>query len=135
VAHTVLIVDDETLLLKTLSNALRDAGYTVFPAGTARDGQIVLEDDSRKVDLLVLDVKLPDRSGLDLLKDQRERGYSGHVIVMTAFDNPESERQCRQLSVDHFLRKPFDLMEMVDLIRGLLGGSGSDPGRRALSAN
>jgi DNA-binding response OmpR family regulator len=135
VAHTVLIVDDETLLLKTLSNALRDAGYDVFPAGTAKDGQSVLEDDARKVDLLVLDVKLPDRSGLDLLKDQRDRGYAGHVIVMTAFDNPESERLCRQLSVDHFLRKPFDLNEMVDLIRGLLGGSGSDPGRSALRAN
>ena len=124
-AWKVLIVDDETLLLRTLSNALRDAGYEVLPAGTAGDGEALLEGRTGDVDLMVLDVKLPDRSGLDLLQTQRERGYSGRVIVMTAFDNPESERRCRQLSVDHYLRKPFDLEAMLGLIRGLLGGSGS----------
>lgn len=124
--NKVLIVDDETLLLRTLSNALRDAGYQVLPAGTAGDGEALLDGQSGDVDLMVLDVKLPDRSGLDLLQSQRDRGYSGRVIVMTAFDSPDSERRCRQLSVDHYLRKPFDLEVMLGLIRGLLGGSGSD---------
>ncbi len=126
-AQKVLIVDDETLLLRTLSNALRDAGYQVLPAGNATDGEALIEGQGGAVDLMVLDVKLPDRSGLDLLQSQRERGYAGRVIVMTAFDNPESERRCRQLAVDHYLRKPFDLEAMLDLIRGLLGGSGSGP--------
>jgi DNA-binding response OmpR family regulator len=123
------------LLLKTLSNALRDAGFQVLPAGTARDGEDLLEGRGEQVDLMVLDVKLPDKSGLDLLESQRQRGYLGHVIVMTAFDNPESERRCRQLSVDHYLRKPFDLEAMLDLIRGLLGGSGSGTGFIGLGAN
>lgn len=119
--QTVLIVDDETLLLRTLSNALRDAGFQVLSAGSAGDGASLIERRGGNVDLMVLDVKLPDRSGLDLLEDQRGRGYAGPVIVMTAFDNPESERRCRQLSVDHYLRKPFDLETMLGLIRGLLG--------------
>jgi len=84
---------------------------------------------------MVLDVKLPDRSGLDLLEGQRKGGYDGRVIVMTAFDNPESERRCRQLSVDHYLRKPFDLETMLGLIRGLLGGSGSILGEGGRSTN
>lgn len=126
VAYRILIVDDETLLLRTLSNALRDAGYEVLSAGTAGDGETLLQGLDADVDLMVLDVKLPDRSGLDLLQVQRERGYPGRVIVMTAFDQPESERRCRQLSVDHYLRKPFDLEVMLGLIRSLLGGSGSD---------
>ena len=134
-AQTILIVDDETLLLRTLSNALRDAGYQVLPAGTAGDGEALLESREGKVDLMVLDVKLPDRSGLDLLEGQRGRGYAGRAIVMTAFDNPESERRCRQLSVDHYLRKPFDLEAMLGLIRGLLGGSGSGSGMRGLGKN
>ncbi len=128
VPQTVLIVDDETLLLRTLSNALRDAGYQVLSAGSAGDGDALMTRGGDDVDLMVLDVKLPDRSGLDLLQAQRDRGYSGQVIVMTAFDNPESERRCRQLSVDHYLRKPFDLETMLGLIRGLLGGSGSGSG-------
>jgi DNA-binding response OmpR family regulator len=135
VTHTVLIVDDETLLLKTLSNALRDAGLQVLPAGTARDGEALLEGRGEPVDLMVLDVKLPDKSGLDLLESQRQRGYAGPVIVMTAFDNPESERRCRQLAVDHYLRKPFDLEAMLGLIRGLLGGSGSGSGVAGLGTN
>ncbi len=134
-AHTVLIVDDETLLLRTLSNALRDAGYEVLPAATAGEGEQLLHGPGSSVDLMVLDVKLPDRSGLDLLESERGRGYSGHVIVMTAFDNPESERRCRQLRVDHYLRKPFDLEAMLGLIRGLLGGSGSVSGSSGLVVN
>lgn len=134
-AQTVLIVDDETLLLRTLSNALRDAGYRVHPAGTAGDAEALLKRGEEQVDLMVLDVKLPDRSGLDLLESQRKDGYAGRVIVMTAFDNPESERRCRQLSVDHYLRKPFDLETMLSLIRGLLGGSGSVLGEGDLSTN
>ncbi len=134
-AQKVLIVDDETLLLRTLSSALRDAGYEVLPAGTAGDGEALLKGQGGDVDLMVLDVKLPDRSGLDLLQGQRDQGYTGRVIVMTAFDNPESERRCRQLSVDHYLRKPFDLDAMLGLIRGLLGGSGSSAAAGARGIN
>jgi DNA-binding response OmpR family regulator len=124
VATTVFIVDDESLLLRTLSSALRDAGYQVLSAQSVEKGEALLREHDRSVDLMVLDVKLPGRSGLDLLEAQRTRGYAGPVIVMTAFDNPESERRCRQLSVDHYLRKPFDLEAMLDLIRNLSGGRG-----------
>ena len=119
VAATVFIVDDESLLLRTLSNALRDVGYEVLSARSVGEGEALLKDQNPDVNCMVLDVKLPDRSGLDLLEVQRERGYDGPVIVMTAFDSPDSERRCRQLSVDHYLRKPFDLEAMVDLVQGL----------------
>lgn len=124
VAATVLIVDDETLLLRTLSNALRDVGYEVLSAGNAEGGEALLESRLGDVDLMVLDVKLPGRSGLDLLEGQRKRGYQGPAIVMTAFDNPESETRCRRLAVDRYLRKPFDLETMLGLIRVLVGENG-----------
>ncbi len=121
---TVFIVDDETLLLRTLSNALRDEGFEVFSAQSAEGGTTVLSELKQNVDVMVLDVKLPDRSGLDLLEEQRNNGYVGPVIVMTAFDSPDSERRCRQLSVDSYLRKPFDLDAMLGTIRGLVEGDG-----------
>ncbi|MBK8230127.1 MAG: response regulator [Candidatus Eisenbacteria bacterium] len=123
-AATVLIVDDETLLLRTLSNALRDDGYEVLSAGSAEGGEALLESRMGTVDLMVLDVKLPGRSGLDLLEGQRKRGYVGPAVVMTAFDSPDSEGRCRQLAVDRYLRKPFDLEAMLGLIQNLLSGRG-----------
>lgn len=124
VTPTVFIMDDETLLLRTLSNALRDQDFRVLSAQRVADGKSVLAADGDDVELMVLDVKLPDGSGLDLLEVQRKSGYSGPVIVMTAFDNPESERRCRQLSVDHYIRKPFDLGEILGLVQELTRGNG-----------
>lgn len=121
---TVFIMDDETLLLRTLSNALRDQDFRVLSAQRVADGQAVLAADGGDVEVMVLDVKLPDGSGLDLLEAERKSGYSGPVIVMTAFDNPESERRCRQLAVDHYIRKPFDLGEILGLVQELTRGNG-----------
>lgn len=118
----VLILDDEVLLLRTLSNALREHGFDVLAAPSAEAAALELEGTER-MDLLVLDVKLPGKSGLDFLREQRAMGYDGPVVVMTAFDNPDSERVCRTLNVDHYLRKPFDLERLLDLVRTLAGGA------------
>lgn len=119
----ILIVDDEVLLLRTLSNALREGGFDVLVASSAEEAERKLEN-AEPVDVLVLDVKLPGKSGLDLLGERRAAGFKGKVVVMTAFDNPDSERICRALSVDHYLRKPFDLEKLLDLVRSLSGNSG-----------
>lgn len=118
----ILLVDDEPLLLRTLSNALREQGFQVFAHSNAEDAEHQMGKGER-VELVVLDVKLPGKSGLDLLRGLREAGFQGRAIVMTAFDNPDSERACRALSVDRYLRKPFDLVQMLDLVRDLVGGA------------
>jgi two-component system response regulator (stage 0 sporulation protein F) len=132
VSPKVLILDDEVLLLRTLSNALREHGFDVLAAPSAEAAERDLEKADR-MDLFVLDVKLPGKSGLDFLREQRAKGYDGAVVVMTAFDNPDSERVCRSLNVDHYLRKPFDLEKLLDLVRTLAGGAG-DRTRRILGS-
>ncbi len=123
VTPRILLVDDEVLLLRTLSNALREDGFDVLAASSAEDAERQMAK-VEAVDVLVLDVKLPGKSGLDLLRERRDAGFQGRAVVMTAFDNPDSERVCRALSVDHYLRKPFDLGRMLDLVRELAGGAG-----------
>ena len=125
----VLLVDDEVLLLRTLSNALREDGFDVLAASSAEDAERQMAREGT-VDVLVLDVKLPGKSGLDLLRERLDAGFAGKTVVMTAFDNPDSERVCRSLSVDHYLRKPFDLEKLLDLVRSLASGTGD----RAASA-
>jgi DNA-binding response OmpR family regulator len=114
----VLLVDDEVLLLRTLSNALREDGFDVLAASSAEDAERQIAS-AGAVDVLVLDVKLPGKSGLDLLRERRNAGFLGRAVVMTAFDSPDSERVCRALSVDHYLRKPFDLEKLLNLVRTL----------------
>jgi DNA-binding response OmpR family regulator len=123
VSSRVLLVDDEVLLLRTLSNALREDGFDVLAASSAEDALRQLAK-AEAVDVVVLDVKLPGKSGLDLLRECRGAGFQGRAVVMTAFDSPDSERVCRALAVDHYLRKPFDLKRMLDLVRDLANGAG-----------
>lgn len=118
VTPRILLVDDEALLLRTLSSALREIGFDVLAASSTEDAKRQLEQ-SGPVDILLLDLNLPGRSGLDLLRDRHESGFDGRSVVMTAFDHPDSERDCRALSVDHYLRKPFDLEKLLDLVRSL----------------
>jgi DNA-binding response OmpR family regulator len=118
VTPRVLLVDDEVLLLRTLSNALREDGFDVLAASSAEDAERQMAA-AGTVDVLVLDVKLPGKSGLDLLRERRDAGFQGRAVVMTAFDSPDSERVCRSLSVDHYLRKPFDLEKLLNLVRTL----------------
>jgi DNA-binding response OmpR family regulator len=134
VCPRVLIVDDEVLLLRTLSSALVEGGFDVLAASSAEEAELEL-DRSEPVDLLVLDVKLPGKSGLELLRERREQGFAGRAVVMTAFDNPDSERLCRTLTVDHYLRKPFDLEKLLDLVRELTAdcGTGAAPERDSTS--
>jgi len=119
----VLLVDDEVLLLRTLSAALREEGFDVLAASSAEEAELRVTD-IESMEVLVLDVKLPGKSGLDLLRGFREAGFAGRAVVMTAFDSPDSERVCRALSVDHYLRKPFDLSVMLALVRQLASGAG-----------
>jgi len=123
VSPRILLVDDEVLLLRTLSNALREDGFDVLSASSAEDAAKQL-GGGVAVDVVVLDVKLPGKSGLELLREFRSAGFHGRAVVMTAFDSPESERVCRSLSVDRYLRKPFDLARMLDLVRELASGAG-----------
>ncbi len=117
-SRRILLVDDEVLLLRTLSNALREDGFEVMAASSAEEADRQIKK-AGGADLVVLDVKLPGKSGLDMLRELRDAGFTGRAVVMTAFDNPDSERVCRALSVDHYLRKPFDLQKLLDLVRGL----------------
>ena len=95
----------------------------MLAASSAEEAETKLSS-AEPVDLLVLDVKLPGKSGLELLREQREKGFKGKAVVMTAFDNPDSERLCRTLSVDHYIRKPFDLEKLLDLVRSVTADAG-----------
>jgi DNA-binding response OmpR family regulator len=120
----VLIVEDERLLARTLSSALRDIGYETVVAHTAESGgRQWLRSDG--FDLVILDNRLPKQSGLELLRDARDRGRGSKVIFMTAFDQRGVQTEAEELRVDRYVRKPFDLDSMLETVRDLIGAAGN----------
>ena len=118
-ARAVLIVDDEKLLVRTLSNALRERGYEPAVAHTGEQAEKLLKSGKR-FDLVLLDNRLPKMSGLDVLKTMRAERIGGKVIMMTAYDSKEVKAEARKLEVDRYVKKPFDLTKMLGEIDGLM---------------
>jgi len=119
-AKSILIVDDERLLARTLSNALKEAGYKAATAATAEQAEKHIFSD-QVFDLVILDNRLPKSSGLAILARMREEHVAGRVILMTAYGSPEVRAEARRLQVDKYVRKPFDLTRMLNEIRDLIG--------------
>ena len=123
-SELILIVEDERLLLKTLGDALKEKGYSIETAASGEEAELLLFPDG-DFDLVVLDNRLPGRSGVDVLRRNRSEGRPVRVIVMTAYGSNDLERELKSLKVDGFVNKPFDLSVILDAIADAVGSGGS----------
>jgi DNA-binding NtrC family response regulator len=125
---SVLIVDDEKLLVRTLSNALKEVGYRIVVAGSAEQADKHVFGDP-PFDLILLDNRLPNESGMEVVKRVRDRAVKSKVILMTAYETPEVKAEARRLKVERYLKKPFDLTALLEEIHDLIGnGNGKTAG-------
>ena len=108
----VLIVDDEVLLVRTLSQAFRDAGFVVASAGSAEEAEKLLETEDR-FDLLLLDNRLPGKSGIDLLEGLGKTPATS-IVLMTAYGTDVTYKRSLELGAALYLKKPFDLQALLD---------------------
>ena len=125
---SVLIVDDEKLLVRTLSNALKEAGYRIAVAGSAEQADKHVFGDP-PFDLILLDNRLPKESGMDVVRRVRDRAVRSKVILMTAYETPDVKAEAKRLKVERYLKKPFDLTVLLEEIHELIGnGEGTSAG-------
>jgi two-component system OmpR family response regulator len=118
----VLVVDDEPVLAEMVSMALRYEGWNIATAG---DGAAALESArSQRPDVVVLDVMLPDMSGLDVLRKLREESPQLPVLLLTAKDAVEDRIAGLTAGGDDYVTKPFSLEEVVLRLRALLRRTG-----------
>lgn len=101
----ILIVDDEELMSRFLTEALARQGYEVESAPTGKKGLALLKEHS--FDLLLTDVRMPDMSGTELLRRAKELNPALQVIVMTAYGSIENAVEAMQLGAFHYILKPF----------------------------
>lgn len=108
-AH-ILIVDDEPILARNISEAMKFAGHETAVCGSGEDGL----DLAAKVgpDIVILDLRLPGMDGLDVLRELRVRGVDASVVIMTAHGNIETAVRAMKSGAVDFITKPLDLGEL-----------------------
>ena len=104
---TVLVVDDEQIICDLFKTVLVHAGYEVFTASTGRDGLVQFQ--RRRPRLTLLDLRMPEMNGIEVLKDIRKLDPQADVMILTAWGSDALERQARQLGVTDFLSKRMTL--------------------------
>src|SRR3954470_15951638 len=120
VEHTVriLIIEDETKVANALRAGLEAEHYEVTIAATGEEGFFLASQES--FDLLLLDLMLPRRDGIDVLATLRKRGIQTPVFVLTAKDAVEDRVIGLDQGADDYLTKPFAFSELLARIRALL---------------
>lgn len=114
----VLIIDDEVGIVQELREFLKEEGYDVATADTAKEGIRLVEE--MKPDLALIDVKLPDASGLEILKVCKEKSPKTRTLMITGYVDQQVIDEAEAAGRDTFLQKPFDLVLLMKEIERLL---------------
>jgi len=117
-AETVLIVDDEKLVRWSLRQKCEEWGYRVLEAETGAEGLKVAHHESP--DLVLLDVRLPDVDGLEVLEKLKQAGETRAVIMMTADPQMDDVKVAIKLGAYDFIGKPFDFDELAVTLQNAL---------------
>ena len=113
----ILAIEDEPAILRMLERGLVAAGHQVIAASTGEDGITMAQDES--VDVVLLDISLPDLSGHEVLSRIRARRSGLPVLMLTARDDVDNKVRALDAGADDYLTKPFAFEELVARIRAL----------------
>jgi two-component system KDP operon response regulator KdpE len=113
----VLVIDDERAIRKLLRTGLSTQGYDILEAP---DGKTALDMLADKPDMVILDLGLPDISGLDLLKTIRARNESVPIVVLSSRSDEAGKVEALDLGADDYVTKPFGMDELLARLRTAL---------------
>jgi two-component system, OmpR family, response regulator CpxR len=111
----VLLVDDESQFIEALAERLQLRG---FEARVANDGPAALDLlEKDRLKLVVLDLRMPEMDGLEVLRHIKEKWPTTQVIIATGHGDEEDRRKCLELGAFAFLSKPVNIKELSDLLK------------------
>lgn len=116
--ETILVIEDKESMAEMLKETLEAEGYNVISAGDGMEGIRRLKEE--RIDLVLTDLKLPKKSGIDILKAAKEENQLVPVIVMTAFGSVEIAVEAMKAGAFDFITKPFDTDHLLMLMKRAL---------------
>jgi two-component system, OmpR family, alkaline phosphatase synthesis response regulator PhoP len=118
----ILVVEDDPVNQMILTDFLAANGYQTVAAGSGPEG--IERFDREAPDLCLVDVQLPRKNGFELVREMKSRGRQTPVLLMSAvYNDQDQSTRTIQLGAlaDGYLTKPFDLVELLETVRQLLG--------------
>jgi two-component system KDP operon response regulator KdpE len=122
-ASTLVVIEDDPQIRRFLRTGLSAEPFRIFEAETGKAG--LVETATRKPDLVILDLGLPDRDGVDVVAELRE-WYTRPIIILSARSNEQEKIKALDAGADDYLTKPFGIGELLARIRAALRRSASD---------
>jgi CheY-like chemotaxis protein len=110
----ILVVDDNEVLKMTLSRLLNVEGYTVLTASGGDEAIKIVQNEY--VDLVLLDINMPNVNGYDVLKFIKQNYPSIKVVMVTAYADLKNAVESKKLGADEFITKPFNVRELFSTI-------------------
>lgn len=114
----ILVVEDEKKVSALIQQGLQEVGYTVNTAESPGIARELIR--TKKFDLIILDVMLPELSGMEFAKELRSGGFSDYILMLTALSTTKDKIQGLDSGADDYLAKPFEFGELLARVRALL---------------
>ena len=119
VGKSVLIVEDDEANMQLLKELLKDTGLTLFSVKNGNDSWGILEEDA--INLILMDVRLPDVNGIKLTRQIKERYPRIPVIAQTAYASQDDIRECMEAGCSDYISKPISGEKLLSLIQKYIG--------------
>lgn len=121
VKNKILVVDDEEALRTVLSAELEGEGYQVSTAGDGDEAIKII--GAQQFHLILLDIKMPNVDGFEVLKFVKQHQPATKVIMLTGFADLKNAIESKKLGAEDFVSKPYDLVDLLTTVERVLGTS------------
>jgi two-component system, cell cycle sensor histidine kinase and response regulator CckA len=118
---TLLIVEDEQLMLRLMEKLLSQHGYRVFTAADGEEAVDIYRCHKDEIDVVLLDVGLPRMPGWDVLVKMKAENPNVRVVIASGFLESEMKKKMYSAGVKHFITKPYPLDDIVKTLQSLVG--------------
>jgi len=120
--ETLLIVEDEEMLMMSLRMVLVEKGYNVLSAGDGLTALKIYQEKKNEIALVLTDLGLPKMNGMDVCAQIKKINPKSRVIVATGYLDPEMKAEFQKVGIEHFLYKPYDLTKVLKEVREVING-------------